>query len=183
MEENLTALLFGSLRLDTRDSQVHPTSGERLYFRAGLSHPGWGSDWKYFLYRLESSIYRRLFHSRHIVAARLWLQHINGTAPYQELSKIGDGWTARGYKADRFLDKSMILGSLEYRFPIYRALGGVLFMDAGRVAPQLEKLTPNSIHSDYGWGLRYYLSTFVVRFDMGFSAEGLRVYFNFGHVF
>jgi len=36
---------------------------------------------------------------------------------------------------------------------------------------------------DLGWGLRYYLHNFVVRFDMGFSGEGTGVYFNFGHVF
>jgi len=34
-----------------------------------------------------------------------------------------------------------------------------------------------------GWGLRYYLQNFVVRFDMGFSDEGMGIYFNFGHAF
>lgn len=36
---------------------------------------------------------------------------------------------------------------------------------------------------DIGWGLRYYLQNFVVRFDMGFSGEGTGIYFNFGHIF
>ncbi|MFC2156439.1 hypothetical protein ACFLT9_01250 [Acidobacteriota bacterium] len=36
---------------------------------------------------------------------------------------------------------------------------------------------------DGGWGLRYYLDDFVVRFDMGFSREGMGLYFNFRHVF
>jgi outer membrane protein assembly factor BamA len=183
VEENLTAVLSGSMRLDTRDSQIHPTSGERVYLKAGFSRPTWGSDWNYSLYRLESSLYRRLFNSPHIMAVRLWLQQINGTAPYQELSKIGDGWTARGYKADRFLDQSMILSSLEYRFPLYRALGGVVFLDAGRVAPQLKELNFSGLHSNLGWGVRYYLPHFVARFDMGFSTEGTRVFFNFGQVF
>jgi len=183
VEENLSVVLSGSLRLDTRDSQIHPTAGERVFLKAGFSHPGWGSDWNNSLYRLESSLYRRLFNSPHILAIRLWLQQINGTAPYQELSKIGDSWTVRGYKADRFLDQSMLLSSLEYRFPLYRALGGVAFLDAGRVTPQLKDLDFEGLHSDWGWGLRYYLTNFVARFDMGFSTEGVRVFFNFGQVF
>jgi len=36
---------------------------------------------------------------------------------------------------------------------------------------------------DIGFGLRYYLRNFVVRFDTGISEEGLGLYFNFGHVF
>jgi hypothetical protein len=183
VEENLSAVLSGSMRRDTRDSQIHPTSGERVYLKAGFSHPAWGSDWNYSLYRLESSLYRRLFWSSHIMAVRLWLQQIDGTTPYQELSKIGDGWTARGYKADRFLDQSMVLASWEYRFPVFRALGGVVFMDAGRVAPQLKELDFTGLHSNWGWGVRYYLPHFVARFDMGLSVEGMRVFFNFGQVF
>jgi hypothetical protein len=41
----------------------------------------------------------------------------------------------------------------------------------------------NDWHSDWGWGLRYFLQTFIVRFDMGSSKEGTRIFFNFGHVF
>jgi hypothetical protein len=36
---------------------------------------------------------------------------------------------------------------------------------------------------DYGLGLRLYLADFVVRVDFGFSKEGTRLYFNFGHIF
>ncbi len=182
-QANTVSLIYGGVRLDTRDSQIHPRRGVRIYFRNGFSRPFMGSDWTYTLYRLESSIYHSLFASRHVIAGRLWTQHIQGTAPYQELSMVGDGWTARGYKADRFLDQAMILTSLEYRFPVYRRLGGVLFADAGRVAPGFSSLRPENWHSNWGWGMRYYLTTFVVRFDMGISPEGLRVFFNFGQVF
>ncbi|MCK5454553.1 MAG: BamA/TamA family outer membrane protein [Calditrichia bacterium] len=182
-EPHLVSLLYGSLRLDTRNSFINPSRGYRIYFKTGFSRPVFGSDWNYTRYRLETSIYQQIFFTNHIVAGRLWLQHISGIAPYQELSKIGDGWTARGYKADRFLDNSMILTSLEYRFPLYRALGGVLFTDAGRVADKLSALTLDDWHFNVGWGLRYHLSTFVTRFDMGISHEGVRIFFNFGHVF
>jgi outer membrane protein insertion porin family len=77
----------------------------------------------------------------------------------------------------------MVLTSLEYRFPLFRALGGVLFTDAGRVAEKFSALKLDDWHFNLGWGLRYYLTTFVARFDMGISNEGVRIFFNFGHVF
>jgi outer membrane protein insertion porin family len=141
------------------------------------------TDWSYTKGRMEFSIYRRLFHPKHILAFRLWAQHVQGEAPYLELSQIGDGWTARGYKAGRFLDNAMALTSVEYRFPIYRKLGGVLFADAGRVRPDIWKFNFRDWHCNVGWGLRYYLANFVTRFDMGISREGTRIFFNFGHVF
>jgi hypothetical protein len=47
----------------------------------------------------------------------------------------------------------------------------------------LRKRGLDKIAVDVGWGLRYYLRNFVVRFDMGLSREGEGIYFNFGHIF
>jgi len=181
-QSNVSGLSSG-IRFDSRDSHINPTRGVRIYLKTGLAEKKFGSDWNFASYRLESNFYTNLYQRKHILATRFWTQQIDGTAPVQELSMIGDGWTARGYKAGRFLDKSMMLTSLEYRFPIFRKLGGVLFTDAGRVAPELKLMNLNNWHSDWGWGLRYSLQTFIVRFDMGFSNEGTRIFFNFGHVF
>ncbi len=181
-QENSVSLLGVNLRYDSRDSQIHPHRGMRLMLSAGQALPPLGSDWNFTAYRMEWSTYREILPG-HIVALRWWMQQVKGVAPYQELSKIGDSWTARGYKADRFLDKAMTLASLEYRFPLYKTLGGVVFTDAGRVMEKIQKLTMNNWHTNWGWGLRYYLTNFVVRFDMGISREGSRIFFNFGHVF
>ena len=56
-------------------------------------------------------------------------------------------------------------------------------MDAGSVWPSWKEINFRNIAVDIGWGLRYYLQNFVVRFDMGFSEEGVGIYFNFNHVF
>lgn len=111
------------------------------------------------------------------------MQTVSGNAPYMELSKVGDSWTARGFKADRFLERAMTVLSAEYRFPLFHRLGGVAFMDVGRVWPSLKKTSLRAWHSDAGAGLRYYLATFVVRLDVGASPEGTRVFLQFGHVF
>ena len=180
--ESLVSLLTGRIRWDSRDSRIHPRRGFRAFYALEYNPPALGGDWDFVKHRLEISGYRSM-HRNHILAARLWLQTVRGSTPYTEMSKIGDSWTARGYKADRFLDKAMILNSLEYRFPLYKKLGGVLFTDAGRVFPGLTKFSFASWHSNWGLGLRYYLTNFVVRMDVGKSNEGTRLFFNFGHVF
>ena len=38
-------------------------------------------------------------------------------------------------------------------------------------------------HSNAVFGLRYYMDTYVVRFDIGISKETVGIYFNFGHIF
>ncbi len=181
--ENQVSQMQLNVRYDTRDSQIHPHRGMYLMCSGASSLQELGSDWNFIRYRLEWSAYRMLWGQEHLLALRCWLQQINGTAPYHELSKLGDSWTARGYKADRFLDRAMTLTTLEYRFPLYKALGGVLFVDAGRVMPRLTEFSFKNWHYNWGWGLRYYLTNFVVRFDMGISEEGSRIFFNFGHVF
>jgi len=180
-ENNVSALSL-RLRWDTRDSQIHPHRGWRLLISPELSSRRLGSDWEFKKYRVETSAYFTLS-GNHILASRFWLQHLSGVAPYLELSKIGDSWTARGYKAERFLDKAAALTSVEYRYPLYKKLGGVLFVDAGHVWPRLEDFNLTHWHANWGLGGRYYLTNFVVRFDAGFSNEGTRIFFQFGQVF
>lgn len=172
-----------SCRYDTRDSWIHPCQGFKLELKVEQALKVLTTDWDFNKVRLEFSIYRKLISRNHIFAFRWWLQQVKGRAPYQELSKIGDSWTARGYKADRFLDNTMALTSVEYRFNIYKKLGGVVFADAGRVWPKVEKFNIRNWHSNWGAGFRYYLKNFVTRFDVGTSNEGTRFFFNFGHVF
>jgi hypothetical protein len=171
------------LRFDTRDSRIHPRRGVKLDALAEKSERLPGSKWNFTRARTEASAYRTLFSGNDILAIRIWSQHITGNAPYEELSKIGDSWTGRGYKADRFLDKAMALASVEYRFPVFLRIGGVVFSDAGRVWPSLSRFGFRGWHADGGLGLRYTLENFVVRLDLGRSPEGTRVFFNFGQVF
>ncbi|MFQ5584155.1 MAG: BamA/TamA family outer membrane protein [Calditrichia bacterium] len=181
--ENLISYFWLGLRLDSRDSQIHPRGGWRVWLKSDFAGKFAGSDFAYQRYRLEVSNYRQLFGPAHIFAWRLWAQQVDGTAPYYEQSIIGGGWTARGFKADRFIENAMILSSAEYRLQFIKRLGAVVFVDTGRVFPDMRKASFKRWKADVGFGLRYYLANFVVRFDSGFSNEGTRIFFNFGHVF
>jgi len=168
---------------DTRDNILNPGHGIRIETSLERAIKAVGFDWDFGRTRLELSGYKTLWRKGNVLAGRLWLQDMTSGAPFQELSKIGDGWTARGYKAGRFLDRAMVLTSLEHRFPIYSKLGGVIFVDSGRVWHGLKNSSLRNWHFNWGMGLRYYLANFVGRLDVGKSNEGTRIFFNFGHVF
>lgn len=180
--DSKVSALSARIRWDTRESQINPHRGWRLLLAPEVATRRLGSNWGFTKFRLETSAYHTVT-GHHMLAWRLWAQHIAGAAPYLELSKIGDSWTTRGYKADRFIDKAMALASIEYRYPIYKKLGGVLFTDAGRVGVRLGDFKITDWHANGGLGLRYYLTNFVVRFDAGISEEGTRIFFQFGQVF
>ena len=142
-----------------------------------------GSDFDFQRFFVKTNVYRQLWSPKHVLAARFWVKHVRRWAPYFLMSSLGGDETLRGFKEERFADQAMTLASVEYRFPVYGKLGGVLFVDSGRVYPTIRDVTLKDWHNNVGVGLRYYLTNFVARADIGSSDEGSRVFFNFGHVF
>jgi outer membrane protein assembly factor BamA len=180
--------VFLVFRYDTSDSQIHPTRGERIIFQNDLAGKFMGnSNASYHRLMLDIRKYFTLIGEKDVVAVRGLIQKISGdNIPLFELPFLGGGATfnvMRGYKLNRFADKGKILLNAEYRFPLWRRLGGNLFIEAGSVWPDWDEIDFGKFCTDLGWGLRYYLDDFCVRFDMGFSKEGMGIYFNFGHIF
>ncbi len=181
--ESDVSLIAAGLRWDTRDSYINPHRGINIEAAADVSSEAIGSDFDFQRFFLKTNGYWQLWSPNNILAARFWAQHVRHTAPYFLMSTLGGGGTLRGFKVERFVDHAMTLVSVEYRFPVYGKLGGVLFMDSGRVYPTIRDVTLKDWHNNVGVGLRYYLTNFVVRADIGSSDEDSRVFFNFGHVF
>jgi outer membrane protein assembly factor BamA len=77
----------------------------------------------------------------------------------------------------------LTLASTEYRFPLFKSLGGVLCVDAGKLYQHLREIDLHQWRANWGCGLRYSVANFVTRLDVGISDEGTRIFFNFGHVF
>jgi len=65
--------------------------------------------------------------------------------------------------------------SVELRFPIYRALGGVFFIDASDVTRKLGELRLDHPHVSTGLGLRYDTPVGPLRIDWGFRIPYLQV--------
>jgi outer membrane protein assembly factor BamA len=186
--EQFSPFLSFLVRYDTSDSQIHPTRGFRLEFQNDFAYEFLGNkNASYTRTILDLRKYLLLFGQKDVLAFRLRFQKISGDEiPLFELSVLGGGGTEnamRGYKMNRFQDKGKILMNAEYRFPIWRKLGGNVFVDFGTVWPSLKQINFQKSAVDIGWGLRYYLQNFLARFDMGFSKEGMGIYFQFNHIF
>ncbi|MGD8535136.1 MAG: hypothetical protein PVF66_04735 [Candidatus Aminicenantes bacterium] len=181
---------FASLviRYDSSGSQIHPKKGLRLIFQNDVASKLLGNkNASFHRFTLDFRKYTLLFGKNDVLAFRTLIQKVSGEAiPLFEMSTLGGGAemdVMRGYIMNRFNDKGKFLVNAEYRFPLWKKLGGNIFLDGGSVWPSWSSIRLNNVAVDVGWGLRYYLQNFVVRFDMGFSDEGMRIYFNFNHVF
>jgi len=186
--EQLSPFVSLLFRYDTSDSSIHPVRGIRFLFQNDLAADFLGNkNASFYRFSLDLRKYTLLFGSRDVLAFRILFQKISGDkVPLFEMSALGGGSTQntmRGYQMNRFQDKGKVLLNLEYRFPIWKRFGGNVFIDAGSVWPSLQKIDFQKMVANIGWGLRYYLENFCARFDMGFSNEGMGIYFNFGHVF
>jgi outer membrane protein assembly factor BamA len=186
--EQFSPFLSLLVRYDTSDSQIHPTRGLRLEVQTDLAYGFLGNtNASYARLILDLRKYLLVFGQKDVLAFRIRFQKISGDEiPLFELSVLGGGSTEnvmRGYAMNRFQDKGKILINTEYRFPIWKRLGGNVFVDLGTVWPSLKKINFRNPAINIGWGLRYYLKNFLARFDMGFSKEDTRIFFQFNHIF
>jgi outer membrane protein assembly factor BamA len=171
-------------RYDSRDSYINPTNG--IVFKTDLEwSPAQGSDNIHFhQWSLWFQNYTTIISPYIITATRIGIKNIWGDQlPIQLLLPIGGTSTLRGFPQDRFLDKTAGIMNIEFRFPLYRRLGGLLAGDFGEVWHSIEDISLRGWKSNLTLGLRFYMDTYVVRIDIGFSEESTGLYFNFGHIF
>jgi len=178
------ASLFLQVRYDTRESYINPSLGTvfQVEFERAPASPAWNVSFT--RYAVVFQHYRPLFSSRLILALRYTTTVETGTdLPVQVLLPVGGNWTLRGSPQDRYLDRVASVANAELRFPIYRRLGGVAALDAGRVFHMLSQYSLDRWAVNPTVGLRFVLETFVVRMDVGLGKETTGFYLNFGQIF
>ncbi len=101
---------------------------------------------------------------------------------------LGGAWSLRGYEPDlapplnRFKEasgrerlvpiggSSMLNMNIEFRFPVYGALGGVVFTDMGALSQNsIAEIKRDDILGASGLGIRYDTSVGSLRFDIGWK--------------
>lgn len=169
---------------DTRNSIINPTTGNTLIAGFETSPPFSFTNSSFSKALLTFQFYRKIIFPELILAGRMSVQQLIGNnIPVQFFSTLGGSQTLRGFSQDRFADKSRALINAELRFPIWKRLGAIAGMDAGRVFPSLQQFSFDHWRINPVAGLRYYMNNFVVRADVGISNETTGFYLNFGHIF
>ena len=198
------SLLQTALIYDTRDFEPDPTRG--LYFKAAneFSNPVIGSQFSFDKVFLQGRVYQKIPVGKQTVfAARIGAGNIFGDkAPFVEfqdqwspdgsINALGGRQSLRGYRANRFLARSLAFANAELRIRIADlkfgrqnfGFGVAPFFDAGTVGDRWQDLNFTRIRTPYGGGARiaWNLSTILFA-DYGISREDRLFYFGIGQNF
>jgi len=176
--------IFAKLRFDTRDSYINPSTGLVLQGETEYAFNTSFANVNYQRIAAGFQYYKILWYPKTILALRLNLQNLFGDdIPVQFLLPIGGGSTLRGSPQDRYLGKTSAIFNGELRFPLIWHFGGVVGFDAGKVWDSMADFNLKRWATNPTIGLRFYMSNFLVRLDIGLGKNSTGLYFNFGHVF
>jgi hypothetical protein len=104
--------------------------------------------------------------------------------PYYYMPTLGGAYMVRGLANYRFRDQNVAFTNLEYRYELNAFMTGVLFYDAGTVAPTFKGLALDNIQWDWGFGVRFgFMGMGTIRTELSFAAEGPRFVFKFNDIF
>ena len=194
-----TALIY-----DTRDFEPDPTKGYYFEIANEYSSRYIGSEFDFNKLFVQGRFYKKLpFGKRTVLAGRLGIGHIFGSnAPFFEfqdqwspegsINALGGKQSLRGFRANRFLARSLWFTNIELRYRIAEtalgkqnfAFGVAPFFDAGTVRNRWQNLDFKNIKYAYGLGARIaWNQSTIISFDYALSKEDNLFYITIGQIF
>jgi outer membrane protein insertion porin family len=201
--DDLVTSIIPSLALELRDQPTDPRRGSFHGTSVEVGTTVLGGTVDFVKFQLEDSWFipwpppTVLALSTRLGLA--WPYGRSSALVIEDRFKAGGSTTVRGYKLDMVgpLDAGgnptggnlRILLNLEWRFPIYRWLGGVTFFDAGAVTPEVKDFSFADFYPGVGGGLRITTPIGPIRLDVGYALrqvlhqDRVQVYLTIGHAF
>ncbi len=199
----IVAKITPAVTADYRDNVLDPKNGSFHTLSLDLAGPYLGSQASFFKTSMETKwFFGGPFQTTVALDARLGLATPYGSSnslPTTERFYAGGSTTIRGYPQNKVgpLDSNgnplggnaLVIGNVEWRFPIWRWLGGVAFLDTGTVGPEVGNLSLSGFKTGVGGGLRITTPIGPVRFDAGYALNPIpgsgrwQFYLAIGHAF
>jgi outer membrane protein insertion porin family len=203
--DDLTTISFSATR-DRRDNPTNPSTGSILSFSTAQSIPiGTGNILnntlqanyaQFFPVNLLTTPQSRLERGTQqpeVLAFNVQGGTVLGDLPPYNAFILGGADSVRGYDpGDVATSRSYFLLSAEYRFPIYKFIGGALFADFGSDLgssdsvlgePGVKRDKPGT-GAGFGAGVRVNSPLGILRLDLGVNVEGdTKLQFGFGQKF
>ena len=178
-----TRSIIASQVRDTRDNIFYPTEGTRTSL--SVEYAGLGGDFDYT--KLTGSVqkYYKVGHAQ-VLALRGSAGYANEDLPEAALFEVGGQNSVRGYRDGQFSGNRMLMGTMEYRFPLMNKVQGALFTDVGDAWGGKSWGSWSSIeedldlHASVGLGLQMQTPIGALRLDYGWGEDGGRLHFNVG---
>jgi outer membrane protein assembly factor BamA len=197
------AQLQAGLLHDSRDNIFASTRGSYAQLTLGTAADWLGSDFTFRRVQLDARHFVPLGDApaagfRRVLALQGVFEGTGGTAPFDQLSMVGNSNWTRGYVRGRFRDRYLLAGQAEYRAPWFfgigdgwlarERLGYAVFAGGGTVAPRAGDLVSGArFLPSVGLGGRYLLiprSGTTVRVDYAFGTAGQSgLYLSFNEAF
>ena len=176
------------IQYDHRDEPLNPRSGGFYRVEGDYYDDRGGSAYSFRRWQAELQKYFPFFNQRRVIAfrSRVVLTDTNAgqQVPFFLMPILGGSEDLRGFREFRFRDNNSLLMNLEYRWEAFSGLDLALFGDAGNVFKDAGDISLEKLKTAYGFGFRFNTAKSVFwRIDVGFSREGTRTFFKFGHVF
>jgi outer membrane protein assembly factor BamA len=178
------------LQHDTRDNPDLPGKGGLQRVEVRLNEGQTGGDFSYWQYRGQlQQFFPFSSDGRTVIGIRGSIETNQpkggSSVPVFDLPFIGSYSTLRGFQNRRFVDRSAVTGTVEYRYRIWRHFDWGFFVDQGQVAPEVRDFAWDRLHT--GYGMRFVVRAgkrraFVV--DMARSREEpFKLYLDFSPLF
>jgi Omp85 superfamily domain len=168
---------------DTRDSIEMPHRGGIQSLEISrYQHVGDG-NFSYNDFRLLVLHHIPLWSPEHVLSLRnaWWVQQTIGgdVVPVPRMAALDAEHMLRGFSRGRFRDSGSVVFSGDFRFPLSRSIGGILFADAGRVFPGFGGFAFDDFKFDGGGGVEFRIARVMVfRFRAAYGGEGVKLFFS-----
>jgi hypothetical protein len=166
---------------DSRNHPGRPTTGVEAILRGDVYQQVGDDKYGFSQLYADASYYFHLFFNRALkvrFAGELRDPFKNRQIPFFYLSELGRSETIRGFTRGRFRDRDMILGSVEYIYPIWERINAHLFFDTGTVSPNILKYFDTAgLKNGYGIGFSVWDNEGILgNFATAHSSDGFRFY-------
>ena len=144
----------GVLTFDSRDNVVNAYSGSLFETSVYSYNNAFGGSFNFTNVNLTYNKYWE-FKKDHVLALGSSLEMNFGEVPFLDMAKVGGSDMLRGYAENRFRDRHFAGIQLEYRFPIWKRFGIVVFTGIGDVFDTPNDLRLNNLKYSLGAGIRF----------------------------